>query len=107
MAVTGYTRRRVNLYSLSSSTPDGVGPYEDVFVSLAKRAPFEATGAFERKIRVNYLEKFDNFYFVEFYLILNKLEVLEISSDPDGGDKPSFVVPADKKRFCRENMRCF
>ena len=108
MAVTGYTKRRVNIYSLSSTTPDGAGPYEEVLEALAKNAPFEAIGAFERTIRINHVEQSNGVWFVELYLILNnRLEILEVSADPDSKDQPSFVVPGNKKSFAARTCAIF
>lgn len=107
MSTTGHTKRRVNLFSLSSTTTDGAGPYNEVFASLSKKAPFETKATFGRKIRVNHVEKFGDIWFIELYLILDRLEVLEVSADPIEDDQPSFVVPAFEKSFATRTCGIF
>ena len=107
MSVTGHTKRRVNLFSLSSTTTDGAGPYNEVFESLSEKAPFETTSAFGRKIRINHVEKFRDVWFVELYMILDRLEVLEVSADPAEDDQPAFVVPAFEKSFATRTCGIF
>lgn len=99
MATTGYTRRRINLFTISSTTADAAGPYEQVFESLKEKAPFETKGSFGRKIRINFVDKIDDVWLVELYLILDRLEILEVSADPDENDDPAFVIPAEEKSF--------
>lgn len=107
MSVTGHTKRRVNLFSLSSTTTDGAGPYDEVFASLATKAPFETKAAFGRKIRINHVQKFHDVWFIELYMILDRLEVLEVSADPSENDEPSFVVPASEKSFATRTCGIF
>ncbi len=107
MSVTGHTKRRVNLFSLSSTTTEGAGPYNEVFASLEKKAPFETKTAFGRKIRINHVQKSGDIWFIELYLILDRLEVLEVSADPIEDDQPSFVVPAFEKSFATRTCGVF
>jgi hypothetical protein len=107
MAVTGQSRRRINLFSLSSTTPQGAGPYDEVFEALSKRAPFEISGAFERKIRVNHVENFSNGWFIELYLMIDRLDVLEVSAEPDAKDQPNFLVPNYDKSFASRTCAVF
>src|SRR5690349_2032603 len=107
MASVGNTRRRVNVFSFASTTPAGIGPYEEVFLNLRDKAPFETRGALERLIRVNYVEKIGSHWLVELYLIIDRLDVLEVSAQPSSTDIPSFVVPPEQRSFASRTCAIF
>jgi len=107
MAASGTTKRRVSLFAIASTTATGAGPYEEVFASLARRAPFETEGAFNRSIRVNHLELSEGVWFVELYLIVDRLDILEVSAEPDKNDEPSFLVPRDRRSFATRTCGIF
>lgn len=107
MASTGSMRRRVNLFSVASTTQNGAGPYEEVFASLVRKAPFETQGAFNRTVRVSHVREVDNRWFLELYLIVDHLEVLEVSAEPDVTDKPTFVIPPNRRSFATRTCGIF
>jgi hypothetical protein len=107
MASIGSTRRRINFFSFASSIPEGAGPYEQVFISLKKKAPFETEGAFQKVIRVNHVEKLDHVWLIELYLIIDRLDFLEVSAAPVSNDRPTFVIPPEQRSFASRTCALF
>ncbi len=107
MASTGIQRRTISIFHIHSSLPSGAGPYDPVFAMLQNKAPFESEGMLGRKIRINKVEKIDDVWFVELYLLINQLEVLEVSARPDIADAPAFVVPDRDRTFAARTCALF
>ncbi|MGX9963694.1 hypothetical protein ACVFYP_10220 [Roseomonas sp. F4] len=107
MATKNKLQRRVDIFNFASSTEKGAGPYEEVFLNLKKKSPFESTASFQKKVRVTYVEMMDSVWIIELYNIIERLDVLEVSAQPQPNDKPTFVVPRAEKSFATRTCAVF
>jgi hypothetical protein len=107
MADLNYARRRVDILKAQSTTSKGAGPYEEVFAKLKRLAPMERQLTFGRRIRVSDVRKIDDLWFLSVFLVLDKLEILEISAEPDAEDSPTFAVPQQSRSFATRTCGLF